>query len=288
MFNLLRVEGVRDLANNAMPTTQVLISLAGGRSAVGNQIVFEAENFDANTPATDGHFFAFNNTPAGVGAFSGAGYMRSFPETGAAVNQPGHTTPGASPRLDYCVNFPAAGTWRVWVRGNDVGGGNSIHIGLDGNSLANENFRIGNTGGATDGATPPAPRVPGNGHAMRMIPPRRLQPSVVTNAGSHVFNIWMREDGTCVDKILLTLDTAFTLSPNTIIGPNETPLIDTTPATRLTISRSGTNVTITSPVPTGVGRLQQATNVSGPWSVITNANPASYTTPASVGAGSIA
>src|SRR6185436_14804154 len=99
----------------------------------------------------------------------------------------------------------------------------------------------------------------------------------------HVFNIWMREDGTLVDKILLTLDTAFTLSPNTIIGPNETPLIDTTPGTRLTITRSGTNVTITSPVPTGVGRLQQATNVSGPWSVITNANPASYTTPASGG-----
>jgi hypothetical protein len=274
-FDTISLQDVQALAGTGMPPTKVLIRLAGGRTVVGGQIVFEAENFDANTPATDGHFFTFMNTAVGVGTFSGAGYMQSFPETGAAINQPGHTAPGASPRLDYCINFPSAGTWRVWVRGVDAGGGNSVHIGLDGISAANENFRIGNTGGASgwDGTwkwTRDANDLTTTFAAV-----------VVTNAGAHVFNIWMREDRTCVDKILLTLDTAFVFSPNTINGPNETPIVDATSQVQMTVRRSGNSITITSNLPTSAGKLQEATEIAGPWSDVVGGNPGNYTVSAS-------
>src|SRR4030095_12661287 len=109
----------------------------------------------------------------------------------------------------------------------DVGGGNSIHIGLDGNSTANENFRIGNTGGASGwGGTWKWSRAANDCTST-------FAAVVVTNAGAHVFNIWMREDRTCVDRFLLTLDTAFVFSPNTVIGPAETPIADVTSQVRM-------------------------------------------------------
>src|SRR4029453_13103860 len=120
------------------------------------------------------------------------------------------------------------------------------------------NFRIGNTGGATgwDGTWKWSRDA--NDSTSTFAPVN------VPTAGSHVFNNWMREDRTCVDKFLLTLDTAFAFSPLTVIGPNETPVVGVTPQARLNITRSGGTVTITSTVSAGVGRLQEANDITGP------------------------
>ena len=74
--------------------------------------------------------------------------------------------------------------------------GNSIHIGLDGNSTANENFRIASgTRGATgwDGTWKWSRDANDSTSTFAAVN--------VPTAGSHVFNIWMREDRTAVDKI---------------------------------------------------------------------------------------
>ena len=102
----------------------------------------------------------------------------------------------------------------------------------------------------------------------------------VPTAGYHTFNIWMREDSTSVDKILLTTNTTFTLAPLTIVGPDATPATDATPPALINIAPSGGNVTISWNVPAGIGRLLQADEVIGPWSPVTGANPSGHTVPA--------
>jgi hypothetical protein len=280
-FYLLTAGAVRDLAGVAAGGAKALIRLNGGHSGSTGQVVIEAENFDALTPATDGHTWVIKTGPAGTGPLSGNAYVQALPETGAAINQPVHTDPGVSPRLDYCINFPVAGVWRVWLRGNDlVGGANSCHIGLDGASLDATNWRLGNTGGATGWGGSSGPASPWNWTRDANDSTATAAAVNVPTAGYHTFNIWMREDSTSVDKILLTTDTAFTFAPLTIVGPDATPATDATPQALINIARSGGNVTISWNVPVGIGRLLQADDVIGPWSPVIGANPSGHTVPA--------
>src|SRR5207247_9337934 len=51
-------------------------------------VVFEAENFDTNTPSAD-HQWIFDTTPAG---YAGLGSMYSLPETGTSISLPAALT----------------------------------------------------------------------------------------------------------------------------------------------------------------------------------------------------
>ena len=67
---------------------------------------------------------------------------------------------------------------------------------------------------------------------FRLSPPRQPPPWTnttsgsgpavvnVTTPGKHVFNIWMREDGTVIDRIILTTNSGYTPSGE---GPAESP-----------------------------------------------------------------
>ena len=141
-------------------------------------------------------------------------------------------------------------------------------VGVDGTAPNPNNFRIGNTGGATgwgDGAwkwTRDA-----NDSTSTFADIR------ITTPGLHTFNVWMREDSVIVDKILLTTDTANIFPVNTVIGPDETPRGDLTPPALVNIAFAGGNVTISWNVPAGLGRLQQADQVKGTWSDVSGADP---------------
>lgn len=257
-YHLLLARDIADIATNLMVEAQTVIDLQGGRIPVNGTVVIEAENFDTKV-AQGGKDWVFLSTPGGSGTFSGAGYMQALPESGAAINEPGHLT--QSPRLDYCVNFPVAGQWRVWLRGNDiVGGGNSCHVGIDNTDSADQNDnRIGNSGGAT-----------GWGDAVWKWTRdadvnTRIAFITVPSAGLHTFNIWMREDSVIVDKILLTTDVNFTFPNNTVLGPAESARGSANPPPpAVKIERSGSDVIVS--WDTGnIGTLQEADDVTGPW-----------------------
>jgi len=132
----------------------------------------------------------------------------SINRTGASNNVAMVTTPDAeklnkgsqgSPSMAYFAYFDRPGTWYLWIRGwgdtvNGNGGDDSLHAGLNGSLSATadkiDNFPPGWnwTSSTRDGA-----------RASLTIPA----------AGIHAVNLWMREDGLVVDKILLTTDSSY-------------------------------------------------------------------------------
>lgn len=146
-----------------------------------------------------------------AGTNDGAGRQwKSFFEEGASGDTAIYTTPNSSsgtgdgnvedttdgPRLDYPVEVPQSGTYCVFVRmrepptnGDDS---DSVHVGVDGNtpvSYGNDGISVGTTNSwkwihEVDGANE--------------------YPSVnFGSSGTHTLNLYMREDGTQVDKIAL-------------------------------------------------------------------------------------
>ncbi len=197
---------VEDVAGNNIPSaiTWNFTTAAGGGGGgafipSGGQVVMEAENFTVNTPrGTDA--WTSVGTPAGLVGTA----MASGPDNGSGSGTPITTT---SPEMTYQVNFPSAGTWHVWVRGYmPDGAGNSVHVGLDGATQAASADLTSNTFGAwtwfrTRTASPTA----------------RVE---VPSAGVHTVNVWMREDGFVLDRLLLTTNATFTPTGN---GPAESP-----------------------------------------------------------------
>jgi hypothetical protein len=92
---------------------------------------------------------------------------------------------------------------------------------------------------------------------------------VVTNAGAHTINFWMREDGFYFDKLVLTTNSAF--AP-TGLGPAESAVVGTGPAISLGRDVSG------APVITYTGTLESVTSLGGTWGTVTGAT-SPYTVP---------
>jgi hypothetical protein len=132
--------------------------------------------------------------------FSGDGAMQALPEGGAIYTQDYVTQ---SPRLDYRVKFNSAGTYYVWLRALATSGNaNSVHIGLDGQKVSTaENIYLPVTG---DYAW-----TYGLNHSIEITAP-----------GEHILNVWMRESGAIIDKLVLSQDAGFTPADK---GPEETP-----------------------------------------------------------------
>jgi hypothetical protein len=134
---------------------------------------------------------------------SGVGAMEAIPNYGITNNT---NYVQNSPRLDFKVNFLQAGVHYVWIRG--IGKSNkddSLHVGLNGEAI-NTSDRLHKfksswtwSNSTMDGA-----------RATLNVP----------SPGIHTLNLWMREDGMIVDKIVLTTDPSY-ISSGT--GPAESP-----------------------------------------------------------------
>jgi hypothetical protein len=115
-------------------------------------------------------------------------------------------------------------------------------------------------------------------NGIDLTPTGRAQFQVNT-AGVHTINIWMREDGQIVDKLLITTDPNF--NPNLIasgLGPPESARVGQPKLNAPTVS--GGNVTISW---SGAGTLEQSDSLSSPnWAPApSQANP--QTVPATGG-----
>ncbi|MEL7449136.1 MAG: chitobiase/beta-hexosaminidase C-terminal domain-containing protein [Pseudomonadota bacterium] len=173
------------------------------QSLAGQGVVsLEAENFNSNI-AQGNHMWEI----ALPGGQSGLGAMQANPNTGTLINTDYALN---SPRLDFIVEFFETGTHYVWVRGigdsNSFGTNDSVHIGLDGEEInTSDRITVFNsnwtwTRSTLDGSN------------------ARLE---VDSAGIHTVNLWMREDGIIVDKIVLTTDPDFNPTAISLEGPPE-------------------------------------------------------------------
>jgi len=163
---------------------------AGPFVETGGQVVIEAEHF-ATTVARSSHSW----TQAASSSASGGQLMQATPNNGTTLDT-GYVT--TSPELDYPITFSTTGTYQVWIRGIGLSANDdSIHAGIDG------------TGPAT------SDRITGFGTSLgwsKNTIDNVVATINVTTAGTHTLNLWMREDGFQVDKILLTTSTSFTPS----------------------------------------------------------------------------
>lgn len=164
-------------------------------------VVIEAEHFNEMVPRS-GHFW---HTLSFYWGFSGSGYIMALPDSGEKIDT---DYAANSAETSYNVLFSVPGTYYVWTRAFGMKiSSNSAHAGIDGqeNATANRlNFSIG----------------------MWKWKKERMDAGdafvVVPDPGIHSVNIWMREDGAHIDKIILTTD------PEYIpwgLGPDESKII---------------------------------------------------------------
>ncbi len=109
------------------------------------------------------------------------------------------TTLYDGPRLDYGVAFPSSGTWYLWTRfSGDHGGDDSVNLGLGGTSVTHSS-------GTGVGRINPHWEWTGKIETVNT----RVAVSV-PSVGTHTVNVWMREDGAAIEKLLLTQDVSYT------------------------------------------------------------------------------
>jgi hypothetical protein len=197
------LSGVRDMIKifAALPAF-LLLAGAQDKAFVENAdglVVIEAEHNHGKADK-DPHKWVAVKEPAG---FSGEGAVEAKPNDDVNNNEEFVT---ASPRLDYKVKFAKAGKFQVWVRGwGRSDSDNSCHVGLDGKAVDGSD-RIGDFpteewvwyNDTHDG-----------------------EPAVleVKEPGAHTLNVWMREDGFVIDKIILARDAKYKPADK---GPAET------------------------------------------------------------------
>ncbi|MFQ6048327.1 MAG: DUF1565 domain-containing protein, partial [Phycisphaerae bacterium] len=135
----------------------------------------------------------------------GDGYMSAGPDDGDNINAP--QIESSSPRLSYPVHFAQTGTYYLWVRGwGPDGAGDSIHYGLDGVSIS-----------ADFDTAAVVERV--GAFAWRSNTGDGGRPTIqIASAGLHSVDIWMREDGVRLDRLVLTTDGGYSPAG---IGPDE-------------------------------------------------------------------
>ena len=131
---------------------------------------------------------------------SGKTVMESSPNRGVL-----RANISSSPRLDYKVNFPQAGKYSVWIRGvgdadgsgkrnsantNGEGSNDSVHVGINSklsSGAAMDHFPRGKYNWSNDRRSTSSKSV-----------------IYVPSAGMHTVNVWMREDGFVIDKLIFS------------------------------------------------------------------------------------
>ena len=143
--------------------------------------LIEAENFDANLGPRSSHQWSAGSSTAG---FNGTGYMEALPNDGTNIG----TATNANPELQFSVNFTSTGTHYLWFRAYAAAStDDSIYIGIDGanaTAVTLNQYNVwqwSNTLQAGGAAT-----------------------INIANTGTKTVNVWMREDGIKLDRILLT------------------------------------------------------------------------------------
>ncbi|MBX2999067.1 MAG: hypothetical protein KF893_11205 [Caldilineaceae bacterium] len=164
-----------------------------------NWIEFEAETYFQRI-ARSSHFWTCY---VGMGE-SGNCAQRADPNNGDSIGS-NVNYPTLSPEMQYRVAFPISdGTtnWYIWILGRGCGVNNdSLHVGMNGQKLTGSVLGFGeNMTGWSECGFAWRSETEGGGRPY-------LRPNFYdTNSAFQTVNIWMKEDGLYVDRIILTTD----------------------------------------------------------------------------------
>lgn len=148
------------------------------------QVVMEAEHFARQF--IPGKRAWFSQTI--LSGYTGSAYLSALPDTDLLFTLLYTTT---SPELQYGINFTTIGTYAVWLRGYAPNGaGDSVYLGLDGQTALTPTIVTGFD-----------PRTWSWTKADVEGSPATIE---VTEPGVHTLQLWLREDGLRLDRILLT------------------------------------------------------------------------------------
>ncbi len=101
-----------------------------------------------------------------------------------------------APKLDYRINFTRKGKYHVWIRAKGNSSDNSVHVGIDGKAISSSD-KI---------EFPPST----SNYVWSKATKDKKDASIsISSIGFHTINVWMDEDGTKLDKILLTSDAGY-------------------------------------------------------------------------------
>jgi hypothetical protein len=161
-------------------------------------IVIEAEHYHLKVDKADHAWVQV--APAGC---SGAAAMQAQPNTGAVIES---GVVGKAPRLDYRINISKPGWFHLWIRGiGATGDDDSCHAGLDG-------VLVPTCAEIVDFDATPT-------WSKSRAEKRQVASFEIKSAGLHTLNIWMREDGFTIDKLIITRNGNYTVTGE---GPAET------------------------------------------------------------------
>jgi hypothetical protein len=162
----------------------------GTFAEVNGLVVIEAEHYYNKT---------FGAGPAiGIGWFvrpdvnaSGDQYVLTLPDINGVIDI---NIQDYSPRISYRIYFVEPGTYYLWIRGtSDSNDSNTIHFGLNGQPLSGNDS---NCVGVATGFNFTWLSLLGNGTERPTFE--------ILSSEIYSFDIWMREDGPKLDKLLLT------------------------------------------------------------------------------------
>jgi len=172
-------------------------------------VCVEAENYDLYTERSNTWILIAQVADGFVppDGFSGGFALQSTPTTLATGGGITSNIETGSPQLDYEINFVTTGTYYIWV----------LAYGMDGNS---DSCHAGLDGAVVDTATVISGFNGNYGWSSELMSSAERPRVEVTTTGLHTFNIWMRETGSTIDKILLTTNPDYT---PTGFGPSESP-----------------------------------------------------------------
>ena len=173
-------------------------------------VVMEAEHYFTNTPV-DGDTWTESTAQEG---FSGSSAMEVGPNDGSISGQIG------SAGMTYDVDFSTTGEYYVWARVLALGAvDNTFHMGDNGNATAIKMEVL----------------TYGSWVWTNLNTKGKVVSVNITSAGVQPINVWMREDGIFIDKIVLTQDVNFV---PTDLGPDESGRSSLSAATA---SKNGTD-----------------------------------------------
>jgi hypothetical protein len=122
-----------------------------------------------------------------MGSYVGSGYVACWTDRGAFYGDGYATT---APELQYKVKFSTPGTYWVWFRTRAVVGGDSVHLGTNGEALA-----------ATDKITT---GIYGHWAWTRSTMDGPTARIYIDKPGIRTINVWCREDGFRFDRLVIT------------------------------------------------------------------------------------
>ena len=188
--------------DSPVSSTSASVSASGGTGAFqqdsGSGLVsIEAEHFAANIVRSNAAWAGEDRSGS-----SGGAALIALPTSAPTI---GTGYSASSPQLDYPVNFSHTGTHYIWIRGYASStSSNSVHMGLDGVEVSSAGNIVFSPAGSYQWVGGPG-----------------VASFDVTTLGVHSVNVWMRESGFIIDKIVITPNAGYVQPSGS--GPAESP-----------------------------------------------------------------